>query len=430
MRWGKTKVGVDFANCMALKYNVRRVLVVCPLSVIGVWQEEIELHTPPGDIWPVWRIVNYEQVYDRINTGGRSWVAVTSKRLQEFGADLIIVDESHRIGNPTTLSSVHLFKLGRKTRYRVIMTGTMFHRKPFYVFGQAKFYDPGLFGTAFGKFKERIAIMGGFGGFEVVRYRNLRWMMRKMRSFVYIEKRVPPSTPPVTRVLRFNLDGKNLEDYNTMEEHSVLPLKNGQVVISPIVMSKHLRCTMIAGGWIKSEGVYHRVGRNKLERGIDHFQSYADGEVLKVVVGCRFIPELADAAYAARAAGYRVVSLRGGMTAEQRTEARTKFRLATVPTAMVCQISAGKEGIDLSTADTMLFWSLVESYVDHDQFTQRIAKFKETRVLQYDFLVADGTRDEINYLAIQQKKDVAQYMEDNPRMVEKVTAKSRSVAVL
>lgn len=430
MRWGKTKVGIDFANCLGLKDGLRRVLVVCPLSVIGVWHDEIAKHTGDEYIGMIeWRVINYEQTYDRMSTGKRSWVGVTSRSLSKWQPELIIVDESHRIGNPSTLACHHLCKLGDRAKYRVIMTGTMFHRKPFYVFGQALFYDKGIFGGNYGNFKERIAIMGGHGGFEVVRWQNLKWMVNKMKSFVVIEKEVP-GAPPVIRPLYFDLKGVNLQYYRDMAKESVIQLRNGEVLISPIVIARHLRCCQIAGGHVKTETGYKRVGRDKARMGADRIQEYADGDIKKIVIGCVFRPELLDAAKAAQAAGYRICALYGGMTAEQRTAAITRFRTATVPTAMVCQISAGKEGIDLSVADTMLFWSIDRSYVNHDQFTKRIWKFGEKRTLQYDFLIARGTRDEVNYEAIKLQKDVVDFLVENPLWVEEITAKLAKPLVL
>src|SRR4051794_27667307 len=46
MRWGKSKVAVDFASCMYLKEGVRRVLVVTVTSGLGVWEDQIAQHCP------------------------------------------------------------------------------------------------------------------------------------------------------------------------------------------------------------------------------------------------------------------------------------------------------------------------------------------------------------------------------------------------
>lgn len=423
MRWGKTKVAIDFANCLYLMNGRNlKVLVICPLSVVGVWHSEIDKHTAVDYVLD-WHVVNYEQTYDRVNTGGRSWAAVPSKALAAFAADLVIVDESHRIGNPSSQACKEACRLGQRARWRLCMTGTMFHRKPFYVFGQAKFYDPSIFGTAFSPFKKRIAIMGGYGGHEVVRYINLKWMMKKMRKWVYIEEYVPPGTPATVNALYFALTGKNAAAYKTMEKEDVLTVGD-ETVISPIILSRHLRCQQIAGGWVKTATKYRRVGDDKRRVATDRIREYADGDVQKFVVGCRFIPELRDVARAADDAGYRPILFHGGCDKRQRQERIDDFRDTEDRVAFISQLATGSMGIDLSAASVMMFYSLSESYVTHSQFAARIEKYQETRTLQYDYVIAAGTRDEVTYEALKLKQDVAEFLVTHPKRVERITAKS------
>lgn len=420
MRWGKTKVAVDFANIMSKLEGVKRVLVVCPFNVMGVWPDQIEANTP-DDCDVEWMIVNYQAVYDRQYGKGREWSPVPSQELWDWNADLIVVDESHNLGNPTGVTSRMVYELARHARFRLLMTGTMFHRKPFFVFGQAKIYDPSIFGTSFSAFKQMIAVMGGYGGYEVIRYQNLDWMMEKMRSWVYIEDYVE-GEPSVTNVIPFELTGDNRLAYLTMEKDSIIHVK-GEKVVSPIVLSRHLRCQQIAGGWVKTETKYRRVGNDLLRVGRGRLQDYWDGDVPKVVVGCQFTPEIADVARAAQEVGFRPIMYHGGITGPTRQNRIRDFQNCDDRVIFVAQMQAAKEGIDLSAADTMLFWSLSPSYVTHDQFSRRIEKYRETRTLMYDYLIPVGTRTEVTYEALQEKEDVAHWLPRNPGRVEAITSK-------
>lgn len=423
MRWGKTATAVHFANCMHLLENVQRVLVVCPISVLGVWPEEIEKNTPPG-IKLDWRIVNFESVYSRERTRGRGWRPVPNQELMEWRPDLLIVDESHNIGNPQTVTSKHVFRLSRIARFRLIMTGTMFHRKPFFVFGQAKVYDPAIFGEAWTPFKRHIAVFGGYGGYEVIRYQNLRWMMNKLKPWVFMQEYVPPSTEPVVNVLRFSLSGRNADVYEEMERESIIEV-NGRHVISPIVLTKHLRLQQIAGGWVKVDGKYVKVGNDLARIASDRLREYAEQSIDKVVIGCQFIPELRDAALAAKAHGYRVFLMHGGVPKSERHGRVKSFAEYDGKAVFIAQISTMREGVDLSCADVMMFYSLSPSYVTHDQFSRRIEKYNETRTLMYDYLVPVGTRTEVTFEALRMKKDVAQFMQENPDRVEEITASTK-----
>lgn len=421
MRWGKTKVAIDFANAMHLMEGVKRVLVVGPISSLGVWPDQIDKHTPDGfDL--EWLVVNYESSYDRLYGKRRQWTDVPSQQLHDFDADLVVVDECHNLGNPQATSSRHVYDLCQAARFRLLLTGTMFHRKPFFVFGQAKLYDPSIFGTSFSAFKQMIAVFGGYGGYEVLRYQNLDWMMEKLKPWVWIEDYVPPGNPVVNE-LRFELTGKARQRYMEMEHDSMVTVGE-ETVVSPIVLSRHLRCQMMAGGWLRAEsGKYIRVGEDQARVGRDRLREYREQDVHKVVVGCRFVPELKDAAEAAQRAGFRVILLHGKVPKHDRANRIRDFNGTKKPTAFIAQLQTAKESIDLSAADTMLFWSLSESFVTHDQFSRRIEKYEDERTLMYDYLIANGTRAEVTYESLQLKQDVATFMARDPRRVELITSK-------
>lgn len=121
MRSGKTKVVIDFIGALYIKYRVTKILIVCPLSAMGVWRNEIRKHMPEEIRKAVSvKILNYERLYEREQyyeedeqgEVERGWVPVDNDELMDFGADVMILDESHRIGNPSSLVSKKAYKLG------------------------------------------------------------------------------------------------------------------------------------------------------------------------------------------------------------------------------------------------------------------------------------------------------------------------------
>jgi SNF2-related domain len=417
-------VAIDFVNCLHLKFGVKRALVVCPLSGVGVWESEIPKHTPNGLLEAIeWRIINYERVYAWLPTGqGRERIAIPNKDLRKWKPEVMIVDESHRIGRPTSLQARHIYQLGKLAQYRVILTGTFFHRGPLYIFGQMKFLSVSVFGAAWTHFKSEFAVFGGATGKEVKRYQNLKKLTRKLRPWIFHEK-PPTGVEHVHNVIPVHLDGQNLAYYGKMDQESVISV-DGNEVSSSIALSRHLRLQMIAGGWIKTDdSVYKRVGDCKAKIAKDRLQEYADNDTRKVVVGARFLPELQEAAKAAKAAGYVPVLFHGGVRKAERDRRIKYFSSTAQRAAFIAQVSTGKESIDLSCADTMLWYSLPESYVDFDQFEARIQTYNETRTLLYDYIVASGTRDEVTYESLKLKKDVAVLLLEDPELVERITAK-------
>jgi hypothetical protein len=89
----------------------------------------------------------------------------------------------------------------------------------------------------------------------------------------------------------------------------------------------------------------------------------------------------------------------------------------------VCQVDAVHEAIDLSAADTWLWWNLSEKYLTYDQACARIKRYRDKRTLQYDYLIPEGTAIELAYESLQAKEDVAHYMVSNPSAVERIIGK-------
>lgn len=443
MRYGKSKVGIDAAGCLALTHQVRKVLVITVTDGIEVWHNEIAKHCAVpfaidthGADWPeldvpndlggdfiTWRVINWQTTYARELTGnGREWVPVPRADLIEYDADLVIVDESHHAGNPTAVQSKEAYRLCRKARHVILMTGTTFHRKPFFVFGQVKLYDPFIFGTNWGHFKKRIAVMGGYGGYEVKRYKNLKWMMKKIAPHWHIEEAVP-GLPPVINVIPAPLSGRNLDVYKKMERDAIVKLTDGSKATAEIILTKHLRLQQIAGGHLRTDDGMRRVGRCKLDIASSRLAEYLEQDITKAVVGCRFIPELVDLAKEAKRIGFRPILFHGRLPKGPKRTARVKdFQTATDPVLFITQIDAAKESIDLSAASVMMLYSLSQSYVAHDQFTSRIEMYDEKRTLMYDVIVAPSTRDEVTWEAMKEKQDVATFIASDPERVERIVA--------
>lgn len=464
MRWGKTKVGVDWAGAMHLLENrpdrfPTKVLVITVTDGIEVWHNEIEKHCAvpwmlttgdhegPGGlgeqimtptmalnqqnvdytrtndgIW--WRVVNWQNTYAREPTGrGREWIPVPRDDLRRWRPDYVIVDESHHAGKPTTVQSRMAFHFCQRARRVVIMTGTMFHRRPEYVFGQAKLLDPGIFGTEWEHFKRRVCIYGGYGGYEIKRYKNLKWMMRKLKRVVYIEKYVPPGKP-VVNIIPAPLDGLNKKVYDKMEAEAIVKLTDGSKATADIILTKHMRLVQIAGGHLRTQDGYRKVGTCKLDIAESRLREYLAQDITKAVIGVRFLPELADLARLALRIGYRPIIFHGRLPRKGRVrpDRVADFQEAKDPVLFIAQMRAAKESIDLSAASTMMLYSLDESYVTYDQFTSRIEKFNDTRRLMYDHIVVPRSRDEVSMEAMKEKQDVATFIADDPERVERIVA--------
>lgn len=189
MRTGKTKVVVDWAGICFHNYDLRRVVIVCPIHVIDVWAEQIAQHSSvpyritvlrqtaarnadvmrelsghreqtesaalaPDNTRIEWVLVNYEMVWrmlERIVDGDSKAVQERKKKntldrvIADWCPDLVVADEAHKLKQYTSRQSVALGRLGQSTKMALGLTGTPFTKWPFDFYSIFRFIDTTVF---------------------------------------------------------------------------------------------------------------------------------------------------------------------------------------------------------------------------------------------------------------------------------------------
>lgn len=433
MRSGKTKTAIDWACAMHLKHGVRRVLFFTHTpTTFGVIKMEVRKHCPlpyrvfirdelveeqPNAVID-FMILNIQLVYDRVRVGKRGWEPGDAMWLYEWDPQVLIVDESTTIGDPTSVQSRKIYKLQKDlhVQYKLIMSGTPLHRKLFMAFGQFKFLDDTIFGTSWTSFKETYGLWGGFQKQTLLKYRNVKRFRRKIAPSVFQVRHIP-AVPAIHQVRPVILEPKAREMYRRMQLDRVLETDKGQVVAELIVVQL-LKLAQMASGFVRTEdGEWVRVSTAKREAYGDLLKDYREAGKQKIIVFSRFLPTLRDIALESKKHGYNVLLLHGGVKSLDREKRYVKFQEAEGRWVFISQISTGSMGIDLSAADTTVYYSLTESLLHYDQSMARARKYKETRTLNYDYLIAEKTIDEVMYLALKNKADLVDFVMKHPDLI-------------
>ena len=415
MRSGKTKVAVDWVGATHMKYGITRVLVVCPKSVKGVWKTQIRRHLPDELRENIqWMIINYEQLYARKRIAG-SWVNGSNPKLYEWDPQAIIVDESHKIGDPSTLQSKEVYKLQKKlgVRFKLILTGTPFHRKPLKLFGQFKFLDDGIFGTSYTPFKREYALWGGYGGFQVLKYLNEDRMMQKISRKTFLLRHVPP-VPPQYEEVTYPLEESDAK-YAEMAKEAVIEALDLEAE-NPLARATRLS-QLCSGRMPNSDGKIVTVGGEKRRAFEGLVEQFTENEVDKFVVFSRWLPPFRDIVEVVRAAGYRPLLFHGGVSESDREQRIAEFEETEDKTVFLAQTATGSMGIDLSSASIAVFYTLPSSLVDWDQDHARIRKYRDQRTLTYYYLLAEGTVEMAQFLAHKEGLDLVEMLEKHPELL-------------
>lgn len=420
-RLGKTRIDIAVSGYRFKNSGVRRWVVICPSIAKHVWAAEIEdvLDVPchlqvlegsaderklmvkrwkdePGKLSIL--VMNHEATW-RIR-----------RILYKFNPDKVTVDESHKIKNRAAKQSKTIWTLGRRADYRCIMTGT-FLSTPTDAFAQFRFLDDSVFGDNWKDFLSEYVATYGFGGLKPKTFKNLDQLNQKVQALAYQLSREEAGGFPQEQYqdIRFPLTSPAKRHYQEMENE--LKTRVGQEdVTADIILTQILRLQQITGGFLPTpdpddidQKVNTPIGQDRVRALAGLLDEYPEREPL--VIFARFRYELEAISQALTKRGRSFSRIMGGMKEAERTAAKVGFQEGRVDTCLV-QIRAGGIAIDLSRANTGIFYSLTTSFIDYEQARARIISRKGGSV-SLIHLVAEGTVDEDVLASVKDKQDLA-----------------------
>lgn len=407
---GKSKVIVDWVSCLQLQEGPVRVLIVCPFSVIGVWEDEFADHCP----------IPYEvHLFDKkdkqrpprrkklqILVAGYDLVWRRDAIIKAYDPHVVIADESHKIKKPSARRSRYLRRYN-KAPHRAILTGTPNPKSFLDLYSQWVFLNPKRFGTNFAAFKENYVRFGGYRGYQVQGYRNVEELKAKVDADAsVINEEVLNLKEPIHQRIPINLEPQAWDAYQKMAYELFLELTHGEVSDAANVAVKLMRLQQITGGWIKSdEGNLHRISTAKMDTCAERLENLFDADE-KVVVFARFKPEV-QGIYDL-GARFKVPSyvLRGGVGRAERDQARRDFQAGKGRALFVAQIAAGGLGITLHSARQGIFYSVSYALDEFIQAQKRLQRRGQSRTVRYQYLTARRTVDLDIYQRLKAKKSM------------------------
>lgn len=427
MGTGKTRVAIDV---MFARKDVYRVLVVCPKAVVPVWRKNLEKFAPAG--WACWDeqkgsvkakaeslekwlrgtpatkqivVMNYDVV----------WRFPMGDLVLKSRFNMVILDESHRAKAAGSKVSKYLAMLGKRTRYKMCLSGTAMANSPLDVYGQYRFLDNTIFGTNHNQFLQQYAIMGGPERRFVVGYKNQKELKEKFQSIAYscrmadVASRIklPECLPPVERTVC--LPGKDMATSKKLAKEFKAECGETGVVVAGNVLVKMLRLQQIAAGFCLVQDSplepkrTEELNTAKEDALVDMLQDLSDSD--PIVVFCVFKHDLEAVARAAKRAGRVSCELSGRVNELEHWQFSEGAVLAV-------QVQAGSEGVDMTRANHAVYFSLPYSLAVYEQSKARLYRPGQTRPVSFVHLIAEGTIDESIYKSLMKKKDVIEGIKD------------------
>lgn len=418
MRTGKTPVSL-----LVARHFRQPLLIVCPKVAIPVWQKHIKKFEVSRSINGIF-LVNFESLVNN----RKAWYSWAKKHRGFF----MIVDEAHFIKDRGSNRSRVVRTVSRYSKYRLALTGTpiaqglqdawALYDYLGHIFGPwDDTWEGGLDGKLILGFESTYLVYGGFRNHAIVGYRNQKKFNRIFHRYQFriTLREAKQEGGKGHMVLRYQKGFFPLNDvaqsiYDDLQEE-LQALVNERKIKVPNVLSCVAKLQQICGGYVIekiSTGRFTKRGKEIFRKEVHKIPGEGKLQLLlqkvkplggKFIVICRFIHELEAAKEALEKRGYSVALVRGGIPYD-----------GEFGTDAICmQIQSGM-AVDMSLADTVIFYSLDYSYINFEQSRFRILSY-DKNFGKYVFLLAKGTVDEVIYAAIKTKKRVADLVIDRFR---------------
>jgi len=279
------------------------------------------------------------------------------------------------------------------------------------LFSMYKAIDPAIFGTRWMDFERAYIMRGGYGGYQIVGYRNRSVLEGKLdESSFRITKEDALDLPPQVDVeVPIILASRRV--YDELRRRAIAEIEGlrGEegTALSRCVLTNILRLQQVTSGFVKTTDEREvELSSEKVDTLTDLLAD-AVAATGRVVVFCRFRDDVAQAALAAHKVmgGGPSMVIHGGVPQHQREAILDRFRAAD-KAVLVLQVQVGSLGIDLSCAQVAVFYSLDYSLVNYLQARDRLHRLGQTGKVTYYHLVAQNTIDEVIYQTLDRKQDL------------------------
>lgn len=384
-------------------------LVVCPTSLMGNWQREIERFAPGT---PVRRFHGARRGLDAL--AGGEFVLTTygtmrldARRLAEVPWGMVVADEAQHVKNPYSATARELRSIG--ARARVALTGTPVENNLSELWAILDWTTPGLLGHL-GTFRTRYAqaVEGGQDPAAAERLARLvrPFLLRRHKSDPGIAPELPPKTE-TDRAVSLTKEQAGLYEAvvrETLAEISGSDTMARRGLIMKLLTGLKQICNHPAQ-FLKEERT-RIVGRSgKLEL-LDELLGTILSEGASVLVFTQYVrmARIIERHLAAR--GVSSQFLHGGTPVDEREAMVRRFQDGEVPVFLLSLKAAGT-GLNLTRAEHVVHYDRWWNPAVEAQATDRAYRIGQTRPVQVHRMIAEGTIEDRIADMLARKRELA-----------------------
>jgi SNF2 family DNA or RNA helicase len=372
---GKTASVIWAADYLMSLGLIKRVLVVCPLSIMqSAWQADLfkfalhrKVDVAYGNADKRKAIVNGPAEFVIINYDGVP--AISEYAINSKAFDLVVIDEANAYKNVTTKRWKLMRKLIIPDTWLWMLTGTPAAQSPVDAYGLGKMCVPTRAPRFLGDYRESVMLKVGM----------FRWMPRPnaeqivfdmLQPAIRFEKAQCLDLPDVTYTSRHAPLTPQQNKYYKELKNQLLVEAAGEDISSINAAAKMNKLLQISGGavYTDSGAVVDFDVSNRLAV-VEEVVQESSHKVLIFVPYRHTILRLHE--YLLKA-GVTCELIHGDVQVRNRTEIFKRFQEQPNPKVLIIQPQAAAHGVTLTAADTIIWYSPVTSAETYLQANARI----------------------------------------------------------
>jgi len=439
MGTGKTKVAIDTLAALYEAGRVEAALVIAPKGVYANWvNKEIPQHLPDRIERKVvlWQ-PNVTQKFKAelrdvavrkasgilrifvMNTEALSTKKgkdVASKFLDYNPDSFVVVDESTSIKNRAAQRTKNIIALGKKAKYRRILTGSPITKNPMDLFSQCGFLGSKALGfDSYYAFQGRYAQLqqrkfGARSFQQIVGYRNLDELNERLERFSHrVLKEDCLDLPDKIYTQRsVELTKEQKDAYAQMRQYALAMLDQGELSTTQSVLTQIMRLQEICCGHLRTDdGEIQALPSNRMNEMLEVISEMMGKVIIwaSYVYDIQAIEQTLKDTYGPSS----VVTFYGATPAEERADIVANFQEPDSEARFfVANPRTGGYGLTLTAATNVLYYNNSYDLEIRLQSEDRAHRIGQEHHVLYVDLVSPKTVDEKIIQALKGKINLAQ----------------------
>lgn len=428
MGLGKTKQVIDIAVAKKLIKGYKHCLIVCGVNGLKWnWRNEVYTHSNETAY-----ILGQKVKGNKISIGSNkdklndvknlanidSYFIITNvetlrdetinEELQKLCKDgtigMIAFDECHKAKNPTTQQGKGILKLQAETM--IAMTGTPLMNNPMDLYIILKWL--GYEKHAFYSFKKHYCVMGGFGGYEIVGYKNLDELQEQLDDIMLRRKKEEVLNLPEKTYIEEYVEMSPAQKKIYNEVTNEIKDNIDQISIAPNPLAELIRMRQATGfTGILSSAVQESAKLDRMEELVE--EAKENGK--KVVIFSNWT-QMTDVIYTRLTTkGFRIAQITGETPDAQRQSIVENFQAGRYD-AIIGTSGAMGTGLTLTAGTVEIFLDEPWNMALKEQCVDRCHRIGQKDNLTIYTLMCKDTIDERIHEIVEQKGEMANAIVD------------------